>query len=179
MRKLDRLRRRYVRQAEAARARPDGTLQELADEAFADLLEETGIPIDLKDALRKSAALTKTPGEKSGSSPRRKKPFMSDPDPFEQGERAARKNIPAEANPYRDVRRACAVGRRPRTGRGPDRGRRIRGQMKSRSAFSSESLPRTRCGLDTGSRQENASAERDSGQAYLLQAFFESRPVGT
>ena len=27
---------------------------------------------------------------------------MSDPDPFEQGERAARKNIPAEANPYRD-----------------------------------------------------------------------------
>ena len=26
----------------------------------------------------------------------------SDPDPFEQGERAARQNIPAEANPYRD-----------------------------------------------------------------------------
>ena len=31
------------------------TLQELADEAFADLLRKHGIPIDLKDALRKSA----------------------------------------------------------------------------------------------------------------------------
>ena len=27
---------------------------------------------------------------------------MSDPDPFEEGERAARENIPAESNPYRD-----------------------------------------------------------------------------
>ena len=25
-----------------------------------------------------------------------------DPDPFEQGQRAARENIPAEANPYQD-----------------------------------------------------------------------------
>jgi hypothetical protein len=33
-----------------------GTIQELADEAFADLLRKHGIPIDLKDALRKSAA---------------------------------------------------------------------------------------------------------------------------
>jgi hypothetical protein len=32
------------------------TLQELADEAFADLLRKHGIPIDLKDALRKSVA---------------------------------------------------------------------------------------------------------------------------
>jgi len=30
------------------------TVQELADEAFADLLKKHGIPIDLKDALRKS-----------------------------------------------------------------------------------------------------------------------------
>jgi uncharacterized protein with von Willebrand factor type A (vWA) domain len=30
------------------------TLQELADEAFADLLKKHGVPIDLKDALRKS-----------------------------------------------------------------------------------------------------------------------------
>jgi non-homologous end joining protein Ku len=36
-----------------------GTLQELADEAFADLLKKHGIPIDLKDALRKSAAASK------------------------------------------------------------------------------------------------------------------------
>jgi hypothetical protein len=34
-----------------------GTLQELADEAFADLLKKHGVPIDLKDALRKSARL--------------------------------------------------------------------------------------------------------------------------
>ena len=38
----------------------------------------------------------------------------SDPDPFEQGQRAARQNIPAEANPYQDGSdAACAVGRRP------------------------------------------------------------------
>ncbi len=36
------------------------TIQELADEAFADLLKKHGIPIDLKDALRKSARLSKT-----------------------------------------------------------------------------------------------------------------------
>jgi len=49
------------------------TLQELADEAFADLLKKHGIPIDLKDALRKSAALTKTPAKyNAGSAPSRK-----------------------------------------------------------------------------------------------------------
>lgn len=31
------------------------TFQELADEAFADLLKKHGVPIDLRDALRKSA----------------------------------------------------------------------------------------------------------------------------
>jgi hypothetical protein len=36
------------------------TIQELADEAFADLLKKHGIPVDLKDALRKSASLAKT-----------------------------------------------------------------------------------------------------------------------
>lgn len=50
-----------------------GTIQELADEAFADLLKKHGIPIDLKDALRKSAALTNTPAKnKDGSRPQRK-----------------------------------------------------------------------------------------------------------
>ncbi len=39
------------------------TLQELADEAFADLLKKHGIPIDLKDALRKSAKLERTPAK--------------------------------------------------------------------------------------------------------------------
>ena len=35
------------------------TIQELADEAFADLLRKHGVPIDLKDALRKSAAASR------------------------------------------------------------------------------------------------------------------------
>ena len=35
------------------------TFQELADEAFADLLRKHGVPIDLKDALRKSAGVAK------------------------------------------------------------------------------------------------------------------------
>jgi hypothetical protein len=35
------------------------TFQELADEAFADLLKKHGVPIDLKDALRKSAGVSK------------------------------------------------------------------------------------------------------------------------
>ncbi|EAQ37206.1 hypothetical protein NB311A_02824 [Nitrobacter sp. Nb-311A] len=33
------------------------TLQDLADEAFADLLKKHGRPIDLKDALRRSAGV--------------------------------------------------------------------------------------------------------------------------
>jgi len=33
------------------------TIQELADEAFTDLLKKHGFPVDLKDALRKSVAL--------------------------------------------------------------------------------------------------------------------------
>jgi hypothetical protein len=49
------------------------TIQELADEAFADVLKKHGIPIDLKDALRKSASLAKTPAQNNGkSNPSRK-----------------------------------------------------------------------------------------------------------
>jgi non-homologous end joining protein Ku len=47
------------------------TIQELADEAFADVLKKHGIPVDLKDALRKSASPSKKP-EKSNS-PRKTK----------------------------------------------------------------------------------------------------------
>ena len=36
------------------------TIQELADEAFADVLKKHGVPVDLKDALRKSAGISKT-----------------------------------------------------------------------------------------------------------------------
>lgn len=46
------------------------TLQDLADEAFADLLKKHGVPLDLKDALRKSAQRdigSKTAGKRSSS----------------------------------------------------------------------------------------------------------------
>jgi hypothetical protein len=46
-----------------------GTLQELADEAFADLLKKHGVPIDLRDALRRSARL-----DQAGKSTARTKP---------------------------------------------------------------------------------------------------------
>jgi non-homologous end joining protein Ku len=50
-----------------------GTIQELADEAFADLLRKHGVPIDLKDALRKSASSTRpSPKERPRSSASRK-----------------------------------------------------------------------------------------------------------
>jgi hypothetical protein len=53
------------------------TFQELADEAFADLLKKHGVPVDLKDALRKSArrdvqirkTTTKTTAAKSRKKP--------------------------------------------------------------------------------------------------------------
>ena len=41
------------------------TIQELADEAFADLLKKHGIPIDLKDGLRKSASLPQVTAKKA------------------------------------------------------------------------------------------------------------------
>ena len=50
------------------------TLQELADEAFADLLRKHGIPVDLKDALRKSASLTKSPVRTNARSRPSRKP---------------------------------------------------------------------------------------------------------
>lgn len=50
------------------------TFQELADEAFADLLKKHGIPIDLKDALRKSAGLSKAAAPKNTRSKTGKTP---------------------------------------------------------------------------------------------------------
>jgi non-homologous end joining protein Ku len=50
------------------------TLQELADEAFADLLKKHGIPVDLRDALRKSVRLDQTPAKEAArAKPARKK----------------------------------------------------------------------------------------------------------
>ena len=53
-----------------------GTLQELADEAFADLLKKHGIPVDLKDALRKSASLSDAGAKKNArpTAPRKTRP---------------------------------------------------------------------------------------------------------
>jgi non-homologous end joining protein Ku len=50
------------------------SIQELADEAFADLLRKHGVPIDLKDALRKSASLSEAPARKSPASISSRKP---------------------------------------------------------------------------------------------------------
>ena len=50
------------------------TIQELADEAFADLLKKHGIPVDLKDALRKSASLPKAVAPKNARSNPSRKP---------------------------------------------------------------------------------------------------------
>ena len=47
------------------------TFQELADEAFADVLRKHGIPLDLKDALRKSvrsASAAEAPAKKNAKS---------------------------------------------------------------------------------------------------------------
>jgi non-homologous end joining protein Ku len=45
------------------------SFQELADEAFADLLKKHGVPIDLKDALRKSARAAKPSAADQAASP--------------------------------------------------------------------------------------------------------------
>ena len=44
------------------------TFQELADEAFADLMKKHGIPIDLRDALKKSAARAEVPAKQGKTS---------------------------------------------------------------------------------------------------------------
>ena len=49
------------------------TIQELADEAFTDVLKKHGIPVDLRDALRKSASLSKAPVKNNGRSGRSRK----------------------------------------------------------------------------------------------------------
>lgn len=45
------------------------TFQELADEAFADLLKKHGRPTDLKDALRKSARASGVNDNRPGTRP--------------------------------------------------------------------------------------------------------------
>ena len=50
------------------------TIQELADEAFADVLKKHGIPVDLKDALRKSAKAANAGAKKKSGGVRKTRP---------------------------------------------------------------------------------------------------------
>jgi non-homologous end joining protein Ku len=61
----------FAKLKELARDRM-ANFQELADEAFADLLKKHGVPVDLKDALRKSARLPGTQ-ERKADKPRSRK----------------------------------------------------------------------------------------------------------
>ena len=47
------------------------TFQELADEAVADVLKKHGVPIDLRDALRKSAKVSSAPPKQKKSKARK------------------------------------------------------------------------------------------------------------
>ena len=49
------------------------TFQELADEAFTDLMKKHGVPVDLRDALKKSAREAASPDLVKGSGKKRKK----------------------------------------------------------------------------------------------------------
>lgn len=53
------------------------TFQELADEAFADLLKKHGVPVDLKDALRKSVRLDRPAAKVARTRGRSRKPESS------------------------------------------------------------------------------------------------------
>jgi predicted DNA-binding ribbon-helix-helix protein len=50
------------------------TFQELADEAFADVLKKHGRPVDLRAALRKSAQAADAPDNAGGKSRKAKSP---------------------------------------------------------------------------------------------------------
>jgi hypothetical protein len=69
------------------------TIQELADEAFADLLKKHGVPIDLNDALRKSV-------KDAGKTPSTRRTAMRSSNPS-----SARKRPHAKRAAKRSVRR--------------------------------------------------------------------------
>ena len=75
------------------------TLQELADEAFSDLLKKHGIPIDLQDALRKSA---RSGGKRARSRGREASPTMSSRSVRGRPARGARITSRPKANPYQE-----------------------------------------------------------------------------
>jgi non-homologous end joining protein Ku len=61
----------YAKLVELGRYRM-ASFQELADEAFSDLLKKHGVPIDLKDALKKSARAADEAQSPSTRKPRRR-----------------------------------------------------------------------------------------------------------
>ena len=112
------------------------TLQELADEAFADLLKKHGIPVDLKDALRKSAAGSRrlrTPKKTKIKKDRENGSIMTtDPDPFEGATRRARKHS-RRSQSISDGSEQHALWL-PATRRSPARSRLTRAKEADRSA---------------------------------------------
>src|SRR4051812_32952566 len=95
----DRLRRRHFRQADAAWTRADGDLAGTGRRSFCRPPEEAR----RTDRLERCASQERRRYEEGGSGEIKGQQAMTpDPDPFEEGRRAARKNIPAEANPYQE-----------------------------------------------------------------------------
>ena len=126
------------------------TLQELADEAFADLLKKHGIPIDLKDALRKSAA-----SEQAGSA-----------------------NPAHQRKPNHDSR-SRSVRRRParRAGKHSGRGQSVSGRQRATCAVGA-ATSRSPARGQAKPKVLEREPERAERSADLLQAVFEARSVG-
>ena len=108
------------------------TFQELADEAFADLLRKHGIPIDLKDALRKSAGDFEESNAKKDKIENPKDASMTtDPDPFEQGRAPRAKTFRPKPILIRTAASSMRSGR-PAMKKSPARSRRTRAKAPSR-----------------------------------------------
>jgi len=67
------------------------TFQELADEAFADLLKKHGVPVDLKDALRKSVKTASPVTSRRRTSKQTKRPSQARKRPH--AKRAAKRSV--------------------------------------------------------------------------------------
>jgi len=80
------------------------TVQELADEAFADLLKKARHTHRPEGCAAQERIASEDGGaqERKIESIEETEIMTTDPDPFEEGQRAAQENIPAEGNPYWD-----------------------------------------------------------------------------
>src|SRR3981189_3101642 len=96
----DRLRRRHLRQTDAAWTRADGDLAGAGRRSFRRPVEEARRADRLEGCAsqeRRRCEQGVSEGEIKGQ-----QTMTPDPDPFDEGQRAAGQNIPAEANPYQD-----------------------------------------------------------------------------